>query len=269
MLRWIMDEFIPALLGEKDLKSAWIKKPLQMIFILLGLIFSFFITIILVALLYGLFDLSFQKYGEILFLGRARSFLSDEVLYFIVLAFVIITELIILGIIGSIVEKRKRKLSYAEQEQTAEKEEKLNSKEKLIVAMISVVVILIIFALGYYGSYNRVSVFTENKIYYGTFYQPILKEYSYADIENAELDYEDSHIQIDFFMNNGDRIKFRSSGQDYSYKEKYSEDYKFIADLVLRLNKENIPIEYSSTYEDVAVYCGEEHHDNLKIIFNE
>ena len=173
--------------------------------------------------------------------------------------------------IGVLVEKNKSKKSFTQQEQESEKEEKLTTKMKVFICIIPFALLVVLLSLCYISSYNQVSVFTENNIYYGTFYNPVLKEYKYSDIEKTELDYEgDANLEMDLYMENGDKVKVRCTGQYQTQVEEYEDNtHLFFRDLVLQLREDNVSINYKCTFDDVARYCGEEHHEVLHTIFEE
>lgn len=259
-----MEDLILELLGEKDLKSAWKHKPFKMILFLILMLVNFALVFLIYYGLLYLYRLIFLSgYNEILFMGTEKSDMHAGVMMF---GFFIISY-VEACIFTLFLSKRRTDVSFVEKEREKEKEDKITPK-KIIIAIL----VLLIGLLGvqyYIGTKNR-TIFTENNIYYSTFFHPIAREYDYSDIESVILDNEDgSNLKLDLKMNDGKTVKFRSTGLMHSDIEKYDENENvFIADFVTKLREDDVTIEYNCTYEEIAVYCGEEHHDTLKIIFN-
>lgn len=250
-------------LSDSSAKRAWKKHPLMMIFeilLFLGLfILSIFCTYFVTKLLY----LPFHKYGEILFLGREDSILTILICAVTFITLLLVFALIAIGIILLVYKCRGK--SFIVQENS----EPMTKKQKLGLFGTLIGFILVSSAIFYCYTYNTV-VFTETQIISTAYYNPTGVNYSYSEIKSVEIDNEnDANLHLTFYFDNNKKLDFAYEGDSYSDIEKYKDnDLVFISDLVTKLRDDNVQISYKCTYEDVAGYCGEEHHSYLKNIFD-
>lgn len=100
-----MDDLIPEMLDEKDMKSAWKNKPLKVIGLLLLFLIDFAIAIIPAGFLEDIFK-KIKVSDNLKWLINAMQHISFFIVFIICLAILIIIEYFIIGLIVSLKNKR-------------------------------------------------------------------------------------------------------------------------------------------------------------------
>lgn len=103
-----MDELIPDLVGEKDMKSAWKNKPLKIIGLILLFLIDWIIALIPAGFLDGLFK-NVSIGNNLKWLINALYNISFFIIFIICLIILILFEYLIIGSVVFLVKKRKEK----------------------------------------------------------------------------------------------------------------------------------------------------------------
>lgn len=99
-----MDELIPDLLNEKDMKSAWKRKPIKVIGLLLLFLVDFMISIIPAGLLGDVID-KIKVTNNLTWLINILHHISFFIVFVICFALLVFLEYLVIGLIFSIIKK--------------------------------------------------------------------------------------------------------------------------------------------------------------------
>lgn len=100
-----MDDLIPEMLDEKDMKSAWKNKPFKLIGLLLLFLIDFAVAIIPAGFLEDIFE-KIKLSDNLKWLSNAMQHISFFIVFIICLVILIIIEYFIIGLIVSLKNKR-------------------------------------------------------------------------------------------------------------------------------------------------------------------
>lgn len=280
MLKGLKKEITRTRAENRRLIRQWKQHPIKMLLVLLSLAASFAATIVTILLIENAATaLGYGSIKDILFIGQNKwAGYGSDIVYILLYIIFEIIFLVLIEAGANAFESRKRskdkkpeEISFAKEEMEKEKSDRQAEKiATAILIALPILAVLVLVGSVYTWTFNS-TVFTGDKIIEKSSFTPSGIEYGYLDITKAEIDNknDDANLFIDLYMKNGSVIKFDYTGGYISDNDEYDQyPEAFVKDFTDYLRKENIPITYKCTFEDVNQYCyNDEYIVYLKDIF--
>lgn len=266
MKNFIKKEIVRSKAENRRTVRQWKHHPIKMALEALSLIASFAASVAVLLLIANAAEaLAYGSIGYIRFIGMNKwAGIGADIAYVMLfIVFALIFFILIEAGASAVESRKKRRDKYSEGSSFAEKEikgEKSDSRaeKSSATALIPILVLaaLILVVCVYIWMFNS-TVFTNDKIIAKSAFNPSGAEYSYSDIESAEIDNKDgdANLFIDLHMKDGKVVKFDYTGGYESDNGVYYEyPEAFVSNFTKYLRENNIPITYNCTYEEVEQY---------------
>lgn len=268
----IKNEINNAKAENQKVKGEWKRHPIKMIFRILAVVTSFFITILIISLIENFSTfLGYSSIKNTVFIAKNKwANYANDVIFLILFLFFIAVFLVLVEFVADFFESKKSNcndknneeaISFSKKEiEEEQSDKKYDIIAKVIVIAIPIVILLVFIGSVYVSTFNT-TVFTKDEIIEKSPFNPSGMEYGYSDIVKVEIDNKnnDANLFLDLYMKNGDTVTVDYSGETDSDNENYT-DYPelFVKDFVTALRAENIPITFNCSYENITEYYGDD-----------